>query len=167
MEMINSAFTSRERGRSPARFDLAAEDGAGGTPGGTDGTVGGEGNPEGDNYDGYDDDLDQFLGQNGDEDEWWNGAGNGTDPYGRWIRGAGDGNAGILRYREKDEISVPSFPTGPQVPQWRMTVAKNLAAAGGRYDQAEINWFISGGFGPGITFESLANSGGHDSARWT
>eukprot|EP00972_Heterocapsa_arctica_P057952 8549483-Heterocapsa_arctica.AAC.1 len=39
MEMINSAFTSRERGRSPARFDLAAEDGAG------DGTV--EGNPEG------------------------------------------------------------------------------------------------------------------------
>eukprot|EP00972_Heterocapsa_arctica_P075337 11114403-Heterocapsa_arctica.AAC.1 len=27
MDMINLAFTSRERGRSPARFDLAADDG--------------------------------------------------------------------------------------------------------------------------------------------
>eukprot|EP00972_Heterocapsa_arctica_P104879 15456908-Heterocapsa_arctica.AAC.1 len=61
MEMFNTAFTSRERGRSPARFDLASEDGAGGPPGGTDHIVGGEGNPEGGNYDGYDDDLDQFL----------------------------------------------------------------------------------------------------------
>eukprot|EP00972_Heterocapsa_arctica_P061278 9035943-Heterocapsa_arctica.AAC.1 len=40
----NSALTSRERGRLPARFDLAAEDAAGneGNP---------EGNPEGGNYD--------------------------------------------------------------------------------------------------------------------
>eukprot|EP00972_Heterocapsa_arctica_P048993 7216046-Heterocapsa_arctica.AAC.1 len=36
---------------------------------------------------------------------------------------------------------------------------QNLASSGGRYDQAEINWFISDGFGPGITFESLADSG--------
>eukprot|EP00972_Heterocapsa_arctica_P029454 4337019-Heterocapsa_arctica.AAC.1 len=69
MEMINSAFTLRERGRSPARFDLAAEDCAG------DGTVGGnEGNPEGGNYDSYNEDLEEFLHLNGGgEDEWWGG----------------------------------------------------------------------------------------------
>eukprot|EP00972_Heterocapsa_arctica_P095568 14093693-Heterocapsa_arctica.AAC.1 len=60
------AFTSRERGRSPTRFDLAANDETEGPPRGTDEDMGGEGNPEGGNYDDYDQDLDQFLDENGD-----------------------------------------------------------------------------------------------------
>eukprot|EP00972_Heterocapsa_arctica_P104674 15427946-Heterocapsa_arctica.AAC.1 len=66
---------------------------------------------------------------------------------------------GILRYKEKDEVPVPSFPSGPGITQWRMNVAKNLANVSGRYDQKEINWFVNEGFGPGISFESLADSG--------
>eukprot|EP00972_Heterocapsa_arctica_P099492 14680829-Heterocapsa_arctica.AAC.1 len=88
------------------------------------------------------------------EEEWWS-----TDPYGRWQPDADGGSMGILRYKEKDEIPVPSFPTGPGMTQWRMQVAKALANCSGRYDQVEINWFINEGFGPGITFESLADSG--------
>ena len=82
-----------------------------------------------------------------------------VDPYGRWILGPGGSTAGILRYKEAETIPVPNFPTGPQIPQFRMTMARTLAASTGRYDQAEINWFVSEGFGPGITFETLANSG--------
>eukprot|EP00972_Heterocapsa_arctica_P089492 13195147-Heterocapsa_arctica.AAC.1 len=163
LDMINSAITTRERGRSPARFDLAAGDGAEGPPGGTGGDIGGEGNPEGGNYDDYDANLDQFLGQEEGGEDWWNipGAPRNTDPdpYGRWILGPGGGTAGILRYKEAETIPTPSFPSGPQVPQWRMNLAKTLAASTGRYDQAEINWFVSEGFGPGVTFESLADSG--------
>eukprot|EP00972_Heterocapsa_arctica_P083329 12278558-Heterocapsa_arctica.AAC.1 len=77
-----------------------------------------------------------------------------------YASGTGDGTVGFLRYTEKEEISVPSFPTGPQVPQWRLCVARNLASSSGCYDQAEIKWFISDGFSPVITFESLADSGG-------
>ena len=69
------------------------------------------------------------------------------------------GTAGILRYKEKEEMSVPAFPTGNQVGQWRMQVAKNLAASSGRYDMREIDWFVKDGFGPTVTFESLADSG--------
>eukprot|EP00972_Heterocapsa_arctica_P051959 7642973-Heterocapsa_arctica.AAC.1 len=64
METINSPFISRERGRPPARFDLAAEDGAG-------------------------DGIDPY-----------------TQAYPMFAHGAGDGTAGILRYKEKEEISV-------------------------------------------------------------
>ncbi len=56
-------------------------------------------------------------------------------------------------------MSVPAFPTGNQVGQWRMQVAKNLAASSGRYDMKEIDWFVKDGFGPTVTFESLADSG--------
>eukprot|EP00972_Heterocapsa_arctica_P043560 6431027-Heterocapsa_arctica.AAC.1 len=69
MDMINLAFTSRERGRSPTRFDLTANYGTNSPPRGTDDDVGGEGNPEGGNYDDYDQNLDQFLGENGDGDQ--------------------------------------------------------------------------------------------------
>eukprot|EP00972_Heterocapsa_arctica_P111600 16426976-Heterocapsa_arctica.AAC.1 len=161
MQMINSALVTRERGRSPTRYNISDED-EDGPPRGTDDEVGGEGNPDGDCYDNYDNDLNQYLetghgdrGLGGHDEAWWS-----SDPYGRWQPYAGGGNGvSILRYKEKDEIPVPSFPTGPGMVQWRMQVAKALANSSGHTDQAEINWFVSEGFGPGITFESLADSG--------
>eukprot|EP00972_Heterocapsa_arctica_P047688 7034909-Heterocapsa_arctica.AAC.1 len=67
---------------------------------------------------------------------------------------------GTPRYKEKEEVSVPAFPTGPQLAQWRVQIGKNLAAASGRWDQEEIGWFVVRGYGPGVTFESLVDSGG-------
>eukprot|EP00972_Heterocapsa_arctica_P067326 9935915-Heterocapsa_arctica.AAC.1 len=63
------------------------------------------------------------------------------------------------RYREKDEVTVPAFPTRPQLSQWRIQIGKNLAAPSGRWDQEELGWFIVRGHGPGIDYDTLADSG--------
>eukprot|EP00972_Heterocapsa_arctica_P047765 7045801-Heterocapsa_arctica.AAC.1 len=82
--MINSAITSRETGRSPARYDLASDD-----------AEGNEGNPEGGNYDGYNEAFEEFLlNGGGGGDEWWDGTGVGTgqpsrtQPYPNYVDGA-------------------------------------------------------------------------------
>eukprot|EP00972_Heterocapsa_arctica_P013304 1954677-Heterocapsa_arctica.AAC.1 len=67
-----------------------------------DDAVGDEGNPKGGNYDLYDEAYEEFLLNGGDgSDEWWDGAGNGTDPSSRaqpypTYDGAGNGTVGIL-----------------------------------------------------------------------
>eukprot|EP00972_Heterocapsa_arctica_P108641 15998644-Heterocapsa_arctica.AAC.1 len=68
--------------------------------------------------------------------------------------------AAISRFREKEEVSVPVFPSVAQLVQWRIQVSKNLYSASGYWDQAEMAWFFVEGYGPGITFETLADSGG-------
>jgi hypothetical protein len=163
MNMINSAIAHLPRGRSPTRFNISDEIiPTGRAPRGTSEDFGGENNPNGDNYDNYEEELNTFIDAgNGEEDPeedpedaWWS-----SDPYGRWQPAANGTNVGILRYREKDEVQVPAFPSGHGVTQWRMSIAKALSIMSGRYDYEEINWFICEGFGPGITFESLADSG--------
>eukprot|EP00972_Heterocapsa_arctica_P092254 13605421-Heterocapsa_arctica.AAC.1 len=63
-------------------------------------------------------------------------------------------------FREKEEVSVPAFPAGSQLVQWRVEVSKNLCSASGRLDHKEMRWFFVDGYGPGISFMTLANSGG-------
>eukprot|EP00972_Heterocapsa_arctica_P017226 2545496-Heterocapsa_arctica.AAC.1 len=67
--------------------------------------------------------------------------------------------ADITRFREK-EVGVPTFPSTAQLVQWRVQVSKNLCSASGYFDQAEMAWFFVKGYGPGVTFETLADSGG-------
>ncbi len=154
----NNATGSPHRGRSPVRYDISDEIiPSGRPPRETDDEVGGENNPEGDSYSNYEEDLNTFVDNQEPQDAY--GAWMSSDPYGRWQPDAYGGMHGIQRYKEKDEVIVPVFPTGPGVTQWRMNIAKALANTSGRYDQKEINWFVHEGFGPGITFESLADSG--------
>ena len=97
MEIVNTALDARERGRGPTRFNLAANDGAG------DGNVGGgEGNPAGGSYEGFEEDMDNFIDNQEPGWEYGDGAGDGTDQIARshqWGPGAGYGNVGILRYK--------------------------------------------------------------------
>eukprot|EP00972_Heterocapsa_arctica_P007931 1157577-Heterocapsa_arctica.AAC.1 len=67
--------------------------------------------------------------------------------------------AAATRFREKEEVNVPVFPSAAQLVQWRVQVSKNLCSASGHYDQAEMNCFFVDGYGHGITFETLADSG--------
>eukprot|EP00972_Heterocapsa_arctica_P111237 16377424-Heterocapsa_arctica.AAC.1 len=73
MQMINSALVTRERGRSPTRYNIADEDEYGPPTGTGDEIIGGEGNPDGDCYDNYDNDLDQYL-ETGHGDQGLGGA---------------------------------------------------------------------------------------------
>eukprot|EP00972_Heterocapsa_arctica_P041648 6140233-Heterocapsa_arctica.AAC.1 len=68
--------------------------------------------------------------------------------------------AAATRFREREEVSVPVFPSVAQLVQWRIQVSKNLCSASGYWDQAEMAWFSVDGYGPGITFETLSDSGG-------
>eukprot|EP00972_Heterocapsa_arctica_P105909 15601703-Heterocapsa_arctica.AAC.1 len=68
--------------------------------------------------------------------------------------------AAITRFREKEEVGVPTFPSAVQLVQWRIQVSKNQCSASGCFDQAEMAWFFVEGYGPGVTFETLADSGG-------
>ena len=45
------------------------------------------------------------------------------------------------RFRERETVKVPKFPTLPSLPAWKLQVGKNLVAAGGRIDQREIAWW--------------------------
>eukprot|EP00972_Heterocapsa_arctica_P095251 14047376-Heterocapsa_arctica.AAC.1 len=68
--------------------------------------------------------------------------------------------APAARFREKEEVSVPVFASVSQLVQWRIQVSKNLCSASGYWDQAEMAWFFVDGYGPGISSETLSDSGG-------
>eukprot|EP00972_Heterocapsa_arctica_P080504 11863414-Heterocapsa_arctica.AAC.1 len=68
--------------------------------------------------------------------------------------------AATTRLRKKEEVNVPGFPSVAQLVQWRIQVSKSLCSASGYWDQAEMAWFFVDGYGPGVTFETLSDSGG-------
>ncbi|WP_288992754.1 hypothetical protein, partial [uncultured Marinobacter sp.] len=122
-----------------------------------DGGPGDDDDDDGD-YSSEDDDVEELPERNGSDADSVNGRLFYADGTESEIH-KGKKKKDLIRHKEEATVVCPPFPSGTQLLAWRIQVAKNLAAASGRWDHKEIRWFFLQGSGEGVTFDSLHDSG--------
>ncbi len=122
-----------------------------------DGGPGDDDDDDGD-YSSEDDDVEELPERNGSDADSVNGRLFYADGTESEIH-KGKKKKDLIRHKEEAIVVCPPFPSGTQLLAWRIQVAKNLAAASGRWDHKEIRWFFLQGSGEGGTFDSLRDSG--------